>query len=329
MSDIILRAEQGVLGALLAASSRDDQAFIFATLTVDDFAHPTHQALFAALSDLRFNGCDTDRLADAAAQAGIGADVTPAWLATLAKHAPSPAHVRAYTSIVLAAAFDRDTADFADHYLAAAELETDAETRLSLLRTGQALQLQAVTFSTASLVSPDTTVVTVSVVAERDLTREDMVIADVLQHPRQAQKVAAWLTSDVFTTEQRRLAFEITISHAYHGDPVDPVIVAWELERARAVNAYHQRQTAASTTRDEPDLTYLTRLAVTAVVTGTAITVGHQLVSEHTAATLALSASAAIERQAAAAAARQVHQPLLQPPPLPATETTLRPRIEL
>jgi replicative DNA helicase len=329
MSDVILRAEQGVLGALLAAAERDDQAWIFAALGVDDFAHPTHQALFAALWDLRSSGYDPYRLADAVALVGVGADVTTAWLSTLAKQAPSPAHVRAYTSIVLAAAFDRDTADFAGPYLAAAELATDADARLSLMRTGQALQVQAVTFSTGSFVSPDTTVVAVSAVADRDLNREDMVIADVLQHPRQAEKVAAWLTSDVFTTEQRRLAFEITVSHAYHGDPVDPVIVAWELERARALNAYYQRQAAASTTRDEHDLPYLTRLAVTAVAVGTAIAIGHQLVSEHTAVTLALSASAAIDRQSAATAGPLVHHPLQQPLPVPTTDTAARPRIEL
>jgi replicative DNA helicase len=305
MTDLIMRAEQGVLGALLSARDAGEQTLIFDTVGVDDFGHPAHQAVYNAIVDLRFSGYTDQRLISAVAAIADHTDIDAGWLTALAASAPSEAHVRAYMKIVLAASFDRATEDFAEPYLLAAELETDLEARASFLRTAHTLQIQAKVFGTSSLIEPEASVVVATMVVERDLTREERVIADLLQHPEQARHVAAWLTSDVFTTEQRRLAYEITVSHAYFGDPVDPVIVAWDVERAREINTYDRQQPVPSDPRPELDYPYLARLATTAVVTGTAITVGHQLLSEHTAATLALSATAAAERQAAAQAVAQ------------------------
>lgn len=313
MSDLIMKAEQGVLGALLAAHERSDQALIFEHLAADDFGHPAHRAVFSALADLAVADHTGERLATAIAVIGERDDIDIAWLTSLAADAPSEAHTRAYIKIVLAAAFDRDSAGFAAPYLAAAELEVDPEAQASLVRTGHSLQVQAEVFAASSIIDPDRPVVITTIVADRELTREERVIADLLQHPEQAPKVAAWLDSQVFTTEQRRHAYEITISHAYHGDPIDPVIVGWELERAREIDRYHQQQTWPGDRQPERDYPYVARLAATPVVAGTAIVVGHELLSEHVSATLTLSATAAAQRQTAATAAALQHPPLEVP----------------
>ncbi|WP_020525229.1 DnaB-like helicase N-terminal domain-containing protein [Catelliglobosispora koreensis] len=301
MTDLIMRAEQGVLGALLSARDPDEHALVYTSLDADMFGHPAHQAIYTALADLRLGDYTQVELITAVGAAVDRGDVDTAWLTQLAADAPDDPHVRAYVKIVLNAAFDRDMLDFADPYLAAAELENDLEARAALQHTGAALEAQAAIFAASSIIAPDTSVVSTSVVVEVDLTREEQVLADLLQHPDQAGKVAAWLDPEVFTTEQRRMAFEITVSHAYHGDPVDPVIVAWEIERGREINAYYQREPGPADPEREPDYRYLTRLGATAVATGTAVVIGHELLSEHVSAGLAVSAAAAHERQASAA----------------------------
>ena len=324
MTDLIMRAEQGVLGALLAGR---DHTLILDSLLSDDFAHPTHRAIYTAVGDLHDTGRQHDEIAVAVAAIVDRPDVDATWLATLAAAAPDSNHLRAYLRIVIEASFDRDTSDFAQPYLTAADQAIDADTRASLLRTGQALQAQAEVFATLSSVDEYQPVAAaLTILVDGRLNREELIIADLIQHPDQAQAIAAWLISDVFTTEQRRMIFEVAVSAAYHGDPIDAVIVAWHAERLRQINNLYGRHTHQPEPPAEPDYPYLARLEVAVVAAGTAVIIGHELVHEHTTATLAVSATAAVER--APAPVRDTVQPQIEAPLTPAPTINGR-RIEL
>ncbi|GHJ45913.1 hypothetical protein Cs7R123_32550 [Catellatospora sp. TT07R-123] len=294
MADLIMRAEHGILGALLTGDQAD---LITNTLTADDFGHPAHAAIYGAILDLQYAGYDTNTLTTAVAAVVDRPDVDATWLQQLAAAAPDGADVRPYAQIVMQAAFDRDTADLALPYHAAAETTADPQERSHLARVAAALDARAAAFAPAAAIDPEQDIqLTAPTGAALELHREDAVIADILQHPEQAKAVASWLHSDVFTIEQRRLTFEVAISTAYHGDPIDPVILAWEVERNRSLNLLHHHRPQLPDPRIEPDYTYIGRLLTTAVAVGTAVTVGHSLVEAHVAATLALSAAAAAER---------------------------------
>ncbi|MFI6785558.1 DnaB-like helicase N-terminal domain-containing protein [Micromonospora sp. NPDC050276] len=325
MSDLIMRAEQGVLGALLADPN---QPLITDNLISDDFSHPAHRAIYNAILDTPATGEDPARIVAAVVAIVDRPDVDTNLLNALAAAAPDDQRVRAYSQIVIQAAFDRDTIDFAEPYLTAATQATDPVARDALVRLGQALTAQAETFAPASTIDPDQalSLPTVVALAAADLHPEDAIIADLLQHPEQARDVAAWLTSDVFTTDERRLTYELAVSIAYDHDPIDAVILAWNVERAREIQslwAPHQRLPETLN-----HYTHLARLEVTAVAVGTAVTIGHDLVSEHVTVTLTRSASAA--EAAATARSAEVEGPVAGlEPPRESSPTLDAPRIEL
>ncbi|RKR88371.1 DnaB helicase-like protein [Micromonospora pisi] len=329
MSDLIMRAEQGILGALLADR---DQALITEHLNTEDFGHPAHQAIYTAILDLQTAGYATEQVTATIVEMVDRPDVDAAWLQALAINAPGSDRLRAYTQIVIQAAFDRDIADFADPYLDAAALASNPEARDNLTRLGQALTVQADTFAPGSTIDPDRSVQVTSlttVATAVELHREDAVIADLVQHPEQARAVAGWLTPEVFTTEQRRLTYEFAVSIAYDNDPIDAVILAWHVQRARDINNMYDHETRLPDPRNESEYAYLTRLEVTTVAVGTAVMVGHQLVFEHVTATLALSATTAAEHAIQATPAqRGEHHIGLEPPTTPTPTVDVR-RIEL
>ncbi|MFF5230269.1 DnaB-like helicase N-terminal domain-containing protein [Dactylosporangium sp. NPDC000521] len=352
MSDLILRAEQGVLGALLTGA---DTALISANLYGDDFGHPTHRAVYQALLDVELVAFDTtEQRAEAVAAVADRPDVDAAWLVQLADVAPAAELVSEYTRIVLQASFDRDVAGFAQPYYDAAALTADEAGRDVLTRLGQALDAQAAAFSTAATVdvTADARVSVDLVLARTDvrveLHREDLIIADIVQHPEQAVEVAAWLDPAVFTTGQRRLTFELAVSLAYDGDLFDTVTLAWHVQRARDFASYDASVTALPSGDGvefgaglylaeppaEPDFVYLTRLHAVTVTTGTAVVIGRELLTEHVHTTLALSATAVAERATTSDAASHTTAPparriTASPPPVTSeTAAPIRP-IEL
>jgi hypothetical protein len=159
------------------------------------------------------------------------------------------------------------------------------------------------------------------------LHREDQVLADMLQHPDQARTVAPWLDSSVFTTSQRRLAFELAVSIAYDHDPLDSVILAWHFQRARPFAALEHPDHPPHGADWPSDFGYLRRLETATVTVGTAVIVGRELLTEHVQATLALSATAAAER--AAPAQTPAVAPIGPEPPLGPAPAVQHPRIQL
>jgi replicative DNA helicase len=317
MSELIMRAEQGVLAAML---TRTDYDLITNNLEAADFAHPVHQAVYTALRDAET--APYDNLAEHIATVALIVDrpeVDEAWLRQIAGRRPEQDLIGQYTRIVVQAAFDRDVAGFADPYReAAAHTEQDREI---LTRLADALDAQAAAFGPGSTIDPTIDVrldveLSVPFDVSHELDREDQIIADILQHPEQATAVAAWLDSAVFTSPQRRLAFELTVSLAYDQDTFDTVTLAWQLQRARDILRYDTPELAAETLRED-DYAYLNRLRTATVTAGTAVTIGHQLIHQHIHTTVALSEATTTERAAQAAVTHQHHAG-----PAPVTQTT-------
>jgi replicative DNA helicase len=309
--DYTTRLEQGILAALLAG---DDQRLLSDHLAVSDFANPTHQAIYQAIVELDPDQRTPDRLVTAVAATVREPGVSVDWLRDLADQAPQPQRASAYAQILIQTAFDRDAATFATPYLAAAQQTTDPLVRDDLTRLGAALTARAEAFTTVTGgPHPDPAPVGL------EPHREDQIIADLLQHPEQARAVAEWLDSEVFTTEQRKVTFEIAVSLAYDHDPIDAVILTWHVEQARSLAVLDERPPQPPGPPGEANYTYLTRLESTPVTPGTAITVGRDLLAEHLRTKVALSAAQAAERATRAQLSPQRTQQIASEAPLSAT----------
>ncbi|GIE86834.1 DnaB-like helicase N-terminal domain-containing protein [Actinoplanes regularis] len=336
MSELIIRAEQGVLAAMLTRTRAD---LITNNLSTDDFAHPAHQAIYGALRDLEFVEHDSvSERAETVAAIVERPDVDAAWLAQLAEQTPHEDLVVQYARIVVQASFDREVAEFADPYREAAAAATDDASREPFLRLAAALDAQAEVFTPASTIATDADIrltadlsVQVGEQIRVQLPAEDQVIADIVQHPEQGAIVAPWLDSDVFTSDQRRMTFEIAVSLSYDGDAYDTVTLAWQVQRLRDIRVYDEPQQEVEAP-GESDYAYLRRLNAVAVTAGTAVVVGRQLLTDHVQAHLAVTVSATTaEHTTQVTLAAQTHQQVspMQPPitQAPAADT-IRP-IEL
>lgn len=91
--------------------------------------------------------------------------------------------------------------------------------------------------------------------------REDLLLADLLRHPEQAEALARTLPSDAFTDSQRREVYETILSQAVDGDPVDPVTVGWHMARDRYIEVALSGRGRPEHDGAEPDAVYLHRLA--------------------------------------------------------------------
>ncbi|GAB7048448.1 DnaB-like helicase N-terminal domain-containing protein [Catenuloplanes indicus] len=335
MSELIMRAEQGVLGVMLAGG---DQPSIRDHLTSSDFGHPVHAAVYSALRDLEGADLPPERLRAVVASTLELPEVSEQWLTELAERAPDHYRAQTYTRIVIDAAFTRETADWAAPYRDAAATTTDPVGREHLLRVSDALDAQTEVFLPTAAIDHERTVdlttsgrATVEITSE--LGREDLVIADLLQHPDQAREVAAWLDSAVFTSEQRRLVFEITASTGYDGDPIDAVIIAWQVDRERQTahlwgERTQERDPGAGWAVDGPDVeadfAYVTRLERTTVTRGTAVVVGRELLIAHVQTEIHASTTTISAQARVVPTAQQVGVE----PPMPIAPTVDQPQIE-
>lgn len=296
MSDLTLRAEQGVLGAMLLDTHT---TLITDNVEVDDFDDPTHRAVYQALRETDLMSFDSLDERITVVVATTAADIDAGRLRQLADLAPGEELIGDYTRIVVQAAFERDLAGFAQPYHHSAELATDPQTQAALRRLGDVLDAQVAFFGEPPTTDPVFDIAVTGHSVELDLRfvlhREDQIIADILQHRAQAREVATWLDPEVFTTGQRRTTFELAVSLAYDNDPFDTVTLAWHLNRAQNITRYLDPATAPPTPMDV-DYEYLNRLAGATVTTGTAVVVGRELLIEHTQAQHAIAVSASTQR---------------------------------
>ncbi|GAB3259639.1 DnaB-like helicase N-terminal domain-containing protein [Kineosporia babensis] len=184
---------------------------------------------------------------------------------------------------------------------------------------------------------------------------EDELLADLLRNPDQSDVLATFVADSTFTSGQRREMYQTILITAHAGQPIDDVIIAWQVELQRAANRLNHNTSPAPEpptipgytpgAGTEPDLVYLTRLAATETPR-TAIEIGQRLVTEDMTKLLrenvpqpkaqytpqphpAAARSAGLQRRAATA--QPVRRPSVIPldpslkPPAPTSSETQRP----
>jgi replicative DNA helicase len=279
------QAERALLGALLSDQPVPAE---LGYLRADDFAHRVHGQLFDLITGLRQDHPNLagDHLITAVVRAATRG-VDTAWLADVRDACPEPAHVAAYARMVQTAGFRRDIAGHAERIATAAAHTTDVDGHAHLTKLADALARQAevyAAFHTLELTSPDHTPGLFNGDAAR-ITREEELLADLLQHPEQAADIAVFVHASTFTSRQRREVFETLVRLGYDGEAVDEITVGWELANIRAITPPNLDPLDRLDT-GEPDITLLHRLATTRT-TRSAIETGRDLIADDMRTTLA------------------------------------------
>ncbi|MDT4994192.1 MAG: hypothetical protein QOH97_4084 [Actinoplanes sp.] len=307
MTSLTDQAEQALLGALLT----DDLPPVeLSFLRPDEFAFRVHGHLFKTVRDLRYERLDLtgDALINAVAVRADTLNVDVTWLTTLRDNCPQPDHVTAYARMVQSAAFRRTVAEHADRIATAAAHTTDVDGLGHLQKLADALARQARVYAAFQSIEH---------AAAKDETqvdhwrveREEDLLADLLQHPEQSADLAVFLHPSTFTSPQRQEVFETIARLGFDNEPVDEVIVSWEMAAIRAITPDHL-VTAAS----EPDVALLHRLATTRTVRS-AIDIGRDLLADDLRASLGAQLDAlAPEPQRTAGPTPGLHPELRQPP---------------
>jgi replicative DNA helicase len=272
MDNLIDRTEAALLGALLA-----DRAALEAArfLVAEDFHKPEHQALYRAVVDVHLvRGPDLDVTAhiDLVVRTADHPDVTGDALRALTADAADPELVPVYARMVQEAAVRTMLASHVDRILERS-LTTGGPEGQHLALLAQALTAQAQPFtappSTTAEPEHDRTPAATAVPDISAPERERAVLADLVQHPGELPEVRPWLTPDTFAPGPHREAYEAITAVADRGEPLTDLTVTWELARRQATVA-PERQTHI----DTAGYTH------TPVEPGTAVQLGHQMLTE-------------------------------------------------
>jgi hypothetical protein len=302
MSSLAQRAEQAVLGALLHDHDLIGQ---IPHLAAEDFAEPTHQAVFLAVSDVHLtHPAAAGNRFTALVAASIPA-IDGSYLHRLPDMCPYPAHLAAYARMVTEAALIRELGTHADRIAhGAADLVRHADRlRLSggvtarerafpdhLAKLAQAMKQHA------NRLNPDRAI---SAETERQPSaggwpgdpqarRETQVLADLIQHPDECQQVMGWLPTQVFTPGPHREIYEAMRAVVRAGNPVDSLTVAWQLAVRHASAGVTGFGQAPGFQRDQTEANpdYAFHLANLPVEPGSAIINGGLRLADHISAEL-------------------------------------------
>jgi replicative DNA helicase len=346
MSTLIDRTEQALIGALLADPT---QLRVLSALRPDDFSRADRAALFAALLDVTtgqpdLRGSDLARAVD---ERTMLPGVDEAYLTGLALATPEPGHAPTYARIIVEASIQRGLADFATKMTA--DLARISQSTTTELLNPQpqdprpdlladhlpgttvehveelARSIEHDTASFAFLADNDTSVADLASFLSQ-WEREDVVLADLVQHPNVVEYVRDWLEPEVFTPGLRRETYETILIIDEYGDPVDELTVSWELGRRQAFENIDRRGIDA-VREDLPSATgpgYLARLASATVTTGVALELGQQLADDHAIGVVATAALAGIQRPGN----HQAHAEHQHTGPAPQPEHTIAPELD-
>lgn len=325
MTSLTQQAELALIGALLA----DEVAVELRYLRVEDFADRVHGTLFEVITDLRYDRPDLagESLINAVALRTDTRGIDTAWLTQVRDDCPEPAHVAAYARMVQAAGFRRDVAEHAERITTAAALTTDVDGAAHLTKLADALARQAEVYAAFRTIERnDAHRAPVPQVDTWRVTIEEELLADLLQHPEQAADLAVFVHRDTFTSPQRQEVFETLVRLGYDNEPIDEVIVCWEMARIRAIAPFQPDPPA------EPDVALLHRLA-NIRTSRSAIETGRDLIADDIRASLngRLNILTALNPTPATPAPSPNPSAGLQPnlhPPAPPNTTQPSPRID-
>jgi DnaB-like helicase N terminal domain len=110
---------------------------------------------------------------------------------------------------------------------------------------------------------------------------QDLVLADLLQRPRNGEHAAGWLPAAVFTPGPRRELFEVIRARIGSGQPTDALIIAWEISKRPAPD----REPGGAAAEEPPgrslDAEYVLHAGALDAAPGTADVLGRALLADH------------------------------------------------
>lgn len=291
MPNLVHRAEEALLGAIIYDPSLiDDVPYLLPR----HFDHADHQLIYAAIltiSDLEpstTGALMAERIATETNTPGIDEPR----LTGLALSSPDVASAAVYGRMIQEAALRRDLASEADR------LEQTARghgvygaERDYLQGLARALRAHSGAFTTGPDPAATTTVADTQRQLQHDLhvTREERLLADLIQHPLHINEVSSWLDPDVFTSPDRQAIYQAILNVHQHGEPVEELTVAWQTARSRTSEIATGEQGRRPEALTVPG--YVTRLATLPVEAGVSIETGRDLLAEHTRTELASQAA--------------------------------------
>lgn len=302
-SELALRAEQAMIGALLA----DPQHIRDSPNATLFLKHPTHQAIAREIDSaaiylgmLENPTRLIERIAGRLELPGVDAD----YLHGLARACPDPADFAIYSRMVTEVHVRASLAAQADRIAITAGEPGEEYQAGTLLRLAEALRRQApepaIAESKNPAPEPYVNTAAPEPVAEAQpqsrARQEELILADLLQHRGQLSETE-WLSPEVFVPGPRREIYETILTVNSYGEPVSELTVEWELDRRRA-EARQQDQPESDQTDLDPGPGYVAQLAATTVAVGAAVEIGSQLLEDDLRATLAVEAAKILTRSA-------------------------------
>lgn len=286
MSYLTLRAEQALLGGMLANQEIPEQ---IRRVEAGDFGGREHRQLFSTISTIRRDAptLGGEYLMDAVAARSADPSATYRYLWALRTHCPDPRHITAYAKMVQAAAFRREVATHAERIATEAAAAPQRDRTKYATELAEALGHQVRRYEALTTVEPDrvgralgrASVPPPAEKVDRRTRQEDLLLADLLQNPRQALEIARFVPDTTFRDPQRREVYRTMLTLAESGDPIDEVIVSWQMALLRGVARDYGAPVDGQPQPAEPDDVYLNRLATT-MTKVSAVEIGRSLVAE-------------------------------------------------
>lgn len=284
MDQLTYRTEQALLGSLLTDSRHVADVDY---LLPRDFSDPEHRALYDAITTVHaaepeLTGAEfADRVALVRGQ-------DPEQLHGLALSCPEPDHAPVYARMVQEAGFRRE---LADHAALIAETAADRDQSPELVNhldsLSETLRVHANRFGPAAELEYWTTFAEDRVgptPAPRDaeaLALQDQILVDLMKHPELLNWDAEWMTADLFEEGPRRIVFETLEYVTSIGEPVDEIVIAWNVARQAAAHDAQGRQHLGGGDHYRAVPQYLIELRTVEAPDYAAITVGQQLLDGH------------------------------------------------
>ncbi|HTJ68127.1 MAG TPA: DnaB-like helicase N-terminal domain-containing protein [Actinospica sp.] len=284
MDDLTYRTEQALLGSLLADSRHIPDVDYLLTR---DFEDPEHRALYDAITTVHAWDPELTGVAFSDRVADLRGQVTAEKLAELALSCPEPDHAPVYARMVQEAGFRRELADHAALLAeTAADREQVPELALHLDSLSEALRVHASRFGPLAEIEYQSSFASDRVgptQGPRDtetLARQDKILVDLMRHPELMSWDAEWMNSDMFEQGPRRIVFETLEYVTSIGEPVDEIVIAWNVARqAAAYDAQGRHLGKDDHYRAVPQ--YLIALRSVEAPDYAAIPLGQELLDDH------------------------------------------------
>ncbi|MFC4035167.1 DnaB-like helicase N-terminal domain-containing protein [Streptomyces polygonati] len=242
----LLQAEQAVLGAVLLDPGQLDK---LAWLEPEHFYRPAHQALFAALRDLRQAGqpvltadgtVPLAWVSDAVAEAGKHTrGLTSVYAHTLVSACPRPEHAPVYGRMVLEGAIHRTVTEHAVrlHQTARAdavrgEVEGtlhDADVLADVLE--DLARRWGTEPRPASPAPPILPATPAPAEAQTVADNERLLLAALTQRPFGMDEVVGWLRPGDFADPAHGQLYRCLGALHHRGEPIDQITLLWEAQR--------------------------------------------------------------------------------------------------